>query len=191
MFDDYQKFTKTVAKYPERVSQLGFEVYLPLGIADEAGELCEKIAKFTEPAYLGALVPTRNHMKVEIIKEAGDLVWYVARFLDEYDLRLSEFVGGKYDGVATLDHIMHAISVKAGYVAGRAKKLIRDGGLWNEDQHAENLSKQLMAIRDLLAAVTTLCRFFGMSLQQVCQINQDKLSDRKDRGVLQGEGDSR
>lgn len=73
----YRDFTRTVAVYPKHM-----EVpYLALGLAGEAGEVADKIKKeIRDGGYLTA----------EIIKELGDVLWYLTRLGDAHNTTLQE-----------------------------------------------------------------------------------------------------
>jgi NTP pyrophosphatase (non-canonical NTP hydrolase) len=75
-FDAYQKFTKTTAVYPPSVGV----AYCALGLAGEAGEVANNVKKEIRD---GA------DKKAAVIDELGDVLWYVARLADEYDVDLS------------------------------------------------------------------------------------------------------
>ena len=65
VFNEYQRWAVTKAIYPEE-SRI---IYPALGLASEAGEVCDKIKKQIRDGtidYNG------------IIKELGDVLWYVA-----------------------------------------------------------------------------------------------------------------
>ena len=72
---------------------------------------------------------------------------------------------------------------EAGEVLEKLKKWVRDG---NHD--SAGLACEL---GDLLFYLTTIARKFGFSLEDIMQINVDKLTDRSARGVMRGEGDTR
>lgn len=44
---------------------------------------------------------------------------------------------------------------------------------------------------DILWQLAGLCKIFGWTLEQVAQVNLDKLASRKERGVIDGNGDNR
>lgn len=44
---------------------------------------------------------------------------------------------------------------------------------------------------DILWQLSGLCNTMGWSLEEVAQMNLDKLASRKQRGVIEGEGDNR
>lgn len=75
------------------------------------------------------------------------------------------------------------LASEAGEVAGKAKKSIRDGTLPREEILAE--------IGDVLWYCAALASDLGTRLEDVAEANLAKLRDRQERGVLQGNGDSR
>jgi NTP pyrophosphatase (non-canonical NTP hydrolase) len=90
-FDDYQDATERTAIYPDEIPEwLDPElVYLALGISGEAGEVAEKVKK--------AIREDDEVYMVEAIDECGDLLWYLARFLDEQNQPMSEVAAQNMD----------------------------------------------------------------------------------------------
>ena len=81
-FDMYQEYSEETALYPDK----GDNMYYPaLGLAGEAGEVCEKIKKIMrdKKGYLS------DEDAEEIGKELGDVLWYVSALATEINLRLS------------------------------------------------------------------------------------------------------
>lgn len=61
-------------------------LYYVLGLSGETGELIEKIKKHFRDDY-GVM----NQQKIDqIIKESGDVLWYLARLLDSLDIKFSD-----------------------------------------------------------------------------------------------------
>ena len=75
------------------------------------------------------------------------------------------------------------LASEAGEVAGKVKKLIRDGGL---DSVAI-----MHEVGDVLWYAARMCDALGFELEDVMQINYVKLTKRKDNGTIQGNGDNR
>lgn len=77
---------------------------------------------------------------------------------------------------------------EAGEFAGKVKKIFRDknGHISEEDRQA--LKSEL---GDVLWYLTQLCTELDLTLEEVATHNLEKLFARKERGTLQGEGDSR
>lgn len=72
---------------------------------------------------------------------------------------------------------------EAGEVAEKIKKSIRDGNL-----DVEGLKKELGDVLWYIAAIANDIEF---DLNEIAQMNLDKLESRKNRGVLGGSGDNR
>ena len=81
-FDLYQDAAESTAVYPKK----GDNLYYPaLGLAGEAGEVCEKIKKIMRDQN-GHL--TEDNAQ-ELSKELGDVLWYVAAIATEINMSLS------------------------------------------------------------------------------------------------------
>lgn len=76
------------------------------------------------------------------------------------------------------------LSGEAGETAEKVKKWLRG----DRELDREGLMKEL---GDSLWYLTSLADDLGYTLQDVVTANTDKLSSRKQRGVLKGEGDNR
>ena len=80
-FDLYQREAGMTAIYPERFDNL---YYPALGLAGEAGEVCEKIKKIMRDKN-GNLTEEDRDL---LVKELGDVLWYVSALADELDVFL-------------------------------------------------------------------------------------------------------
>jgi NTP pyrophosphatase (non-canonical NTP hydrolase) len=88
-----------------------------------------------------------------------------------------------------LEYLALGMTSEAGEVAGKVKKLIRDG----EDVEGFELKKIAIAseIGDVLWYCAMMAKEVGVPLNTIMQENLRKLHDRKERGTLQGSGDDR
>lgn len=86
---------------------------------------------------------------------------------------------------------------EAGEVDDKIKKIIRDGGyenidvfdgLWVSGDKGKEIAKEL---GDVLWYLSVMAHELGYSLEEIAQLNIDKLKDRQKRGVLCGSGDNR
>ena len=75
------------------------------------------------------------------------------------------------------------LAAEAGEVANKVKKILRDGKF---DRTA--ISDE---IGDCLWYIAALCRDLNVDMTTVATRNLEKLYDRKERGVLSGNGDNR
>jgi NTP pyrophosphatase (non-canonical NTP hydrolase) len=80
-FKEYQEKARSTAVYPE----MGNNLYYPsLGLAGEAGEVCEKVKKIMRDDN-GEVTSIK---KAAIAKELGDVLWYVSNVASELNLDL-------------------------------------------------------------------------------------------------------
>jgi len=88
-----------------------------------------------------------------------------------------------------LEYLALGMTSEAGEVAGKVKKLIRDG----EDVEGFELKKIAIAseIGDVLWYCAMMAKEVGVPLNTIMQENLRKLHDRKERGKLHGSGDDR
>tara|TARA_R110000850_G_scaffold156396_2_gene280633 strand:+ start:267 stop:656 length:390 start_codon:yes stop_codon:yes gene_type:complete len=88
-----------------------------------------------------------------------------------------------------LEYLALGMTSEAGEVAGKVKKLIRDG----EDVEGFELKKIAIAseIGDVLWYCAMMAKEVGVPLSDIMQDNLNKLHGRKERGTLQGSGDNR
>lgn len=151
--------------------------YVGLGLA---GEICELITIVDEG--------TLNIEK--IVRELGDCAWYCAAIADELGMPLSEVAKRGVlppQGMAGARLLTRLIK-QYGLVANTLKRMLRDkdGGLTKEAE--ENLIK---ATGSMVATIRILAGFYEVGFDRMLSINVEKLADRKERGVLKGEGDKR
>lgn len=77
---------------------------------------------------------------------------------------------------------------EAGEVADKVKKIIRDGNGQLSDEKRREIAKE---VGDVCWYIATMAHDIGYTLEEICQMNYEKLSSRKQRGVLGGNGDNR
>lgn len=82
-----------------------------------------------------------------------------------------------------LYYLTMGLTSEAGEVAGKIKKLLRDG-----EYDPGNVAYEL---GDVCWYVARLADAIGYEFEDILQINFNKLSDRMVRNVLQGSGDDR
>lgn len=102
-FSQYQKKSRRTAIYPNRGKNF---IYPVLGLAGESGEVAEKFKKLIRD-------PKRRvdkHFRVEITKELGDVLWYIAQICAELKIKM--------DDVAALNIAKLASRKKRGVLHG-------------------------------------------------------------------------
>ena len=98
---------------------------------------------------------------------------------DEYQEKARETA--IYPEKDALPYLSLGLVSEAGEVAGKVKKLIRDG----------TQSDVASEIGDVLWYCAMLASEVDVSLGKIMESNLEKLNDRKQRGKLQGSGDTR
>ena len=85
-FDKYQKESRKtdVGTSVQDNIKPGW-LYYALGISGEAGEMTEKIKKL----FRDKQGVVDDEFKMHLIKEIGDILWYQARLLDQFDIGFS------------------------------------------------------------------------------------------------------
>ena len=88
-----------------------------------------------------------------------------------------------------LEYLALGLTSEAGEVAGKVKKLIRDG----ESKEGFELKKIAISheIGDVLWYCAMMAKEVGVPLNTIMRENLEKLHSRKERGTLQGSGDDR
>ena len=81
-FTEYQNEAIKTAMYPEAVRVL----YPSLGLAGETGEVCEKIKK----VYRDNNGVFTDEKRIEITKEIGDVLWYLASICNDLSISLDD-----------------------------------------------------------------------------------------------------
>lgn len=77
---------------------------------------------------------------------------------------------------------------ETGEIAEKFKKIYRDkDGVFTPEDEKE-MTKEL---GDVLWYLSVICTYLGISLQDVADLNIEKLQSRQKRGILQGSGDNR
>jgi NTP pyrophosphatase (non-canonical NTP hydrolase) len=80
------------------------------------------------------------------------------------------------------------LASEAGEVAGKLKKILRDG---DGEITQEQAAKLFDELSDVLWYVTCCVDDLGLNIQELAQYNVDKLSARVERGTIHGDGDNR
>ena len=136
------------------------------GIIYPALKLVGEIGEFNEKIYGGK--PNE-----EIVKELGDCLWYCANLCSDLGIRLIQFVGP-----------MEPLFLFCARICEEIGKSFRDGRVVN----TEKVSRW---IGQIVNEVHELSKTLGVTLEQVMDMNIEKLKSRQNRGVLTGEGDDR
>lgn len=203
---EYAEFTNTTAKYPTTLDTVAVSagvLYVALGIGNEVGELAELFdQEATKPEY-------REERYVKAWKELGDVQWYVARMCEEHSAMPPFAILVQNAAARLADHhcrearisgfdLQSALCFQAGIVQGVVKKMMRDSHDWSTEKRIEKQTEMRKALQEIVnvsyefaerTAPLVGCGEGGYAA--LLKSNADKLADRKERGVLHGDGGER
>ena len=200
----YAEFTHSTAKYPSVVPAAvnAKFLYVVIGLANEVGELAEL---FDQEAVNDG---DRMERYVKAWKELGDVQWYAARITVEMP-ELKSFAEMVYDAIYELKNgpkrelrlsgydLQSALCAYSGRVLGVVKKMMRDGDSWSAEKRVEKMAELQEFLTKVVAVSVEFAEKTGPLVGcpggyvRLLRCNSDKLADRKDRGVLHGDGDTR
>jgi hypothetical protein len=157
--------------------------YFALGLSGEVAEFIDAVDQ---------------QSRKDVVKEAGDVLWYVANLATELMLPLSEIMGqtnfyfptilvGTLSVSSLLSDMLNLVK-DSGKVSEVVKKIYRDQ---LGDPTDEQLDMISMGLFRIVSHLHWLVHANGSSLDIVAHYNLVKLADRKERGVLSGSGDDR
>ncbi len=83
-FTEYQSNALNTWNPPERAREIDIS-YLTLGLVNEGGEVAGKIKKLLRGDYSDT-----PEFRQELLKELGDVLWYLSGIASEFDLDLED-----------------------------------------------------------------------------------------------------
>jgi len=175
--DEYQKSAMSTAIYQHPL------LYPALGLAGEIGELTEAVLSDTGTQTSAS----------RVMKEAGDVLWYIAAVASDSGLTLSEITETEefpdpFEYALEIQQYTNLIVQSVGVVAENVKKTLRDNVGVLTDDRQQNIKRVL---RLLIWDLSNLLSAFNISLLECAFANVSKLKSRQDRGKLTGDGDER
>jgi NTP pyrophosphatase (non-canonical NTP hydrolase) len=84
-FSEYQTESRATARYPQSGNNF---IYPTLGLVGEAGEFAEKIKKLIRDKDTDTPATVTAEDRTEVLKELGDVLWYVAQLATEFGVDL-------------------------------------------------------------------------------------------------------
>ena len=189
LLDEYQEFTKTTAIYPghDIINSIKAYDYLGLALGGESGEICEKLKKILRDKG-GQLL---EEDRVALTKELGDCTYYISQLCNTCELNLQNLLSNSVQDFSYLQrkglnqlahHLKYYIGVITNFI-DEAIQLDADPGEFGE-LHSETI----VAIYTILDSIADR---LDVTLEEVIKGNIEKLTSRKERGVISGSGDNR
>lgn len=178
-FKEYEAHAASTACYAKEVAIS----YVVMGLTNELAEVFEKVDNAAEAK--------------EIMKEVGDVLWYVAMTRQELDLPALEFP----EELCRLDDIdvyrlnPSCLLQQVGIINGQVKKYFRDD---DYSKPFPEKRKELChaALEQILVGLQNLVTYIegkepNQSLISIAKQNVEKLAKRKAENKIHGDGDNR
>lgn len=173
---EYSSIIEKTAVYPEKVDGFGI-CYAYLGIIGENSEYLEELNKFMN----------NGNNKEALIKEAGDVCWYVTLMAQKLHLNLNKIFTYNQEVV---DNIVNGgDSEDLDSIAENLKKHYRD----NKPINTEKVERVLIW---LMSRMLGDFKFISeeieeIKIEEVLKVNYDKLIRRKENNTIKGDGSNR
>jgi len=207
---DYQKAAIHTKIYPPNHCYS----YPTLGLSGEMGEVIEKILKYkkTEEIIFDNSIfsfACKEEIELDLIKEIGDVFWYLACLCDEYGKDFEEVVNFdpetfvfKIDPTRPeeLETLLFVLSIEACKISETTKKILRDelpqhgNGIGNEisfEPSEEKTEKIFGHFKIIFVTLVTIVVWFNFDLSFILDTNVKKLAKRAEEGKIGGSGDNR
>lgn len=140
------------------------------GVISEWNELQEKI--------------NNDESKNEIVKEIGDVLWYVLKLVNCVGLTKNTSIFNLNETNLSLyqrDNVSHSIFEFAQW----------GGKLLRKDFEINNTNRLVIPINRTLGFIVFICSAYSITVEDMIQVNKDKIKDRKSRNAIHGDGDNR
>jgi hypothetical protein len=188
--DQYATTARQTAIYPDNARF----IYPVLGLAGEYGEVVDEV-------FTGLKI---KPPKATIIKEFGDVLWYVTNTAMDIGFTFQDLADGVTGGLRcdTFEDMAFQrlkprdqrspwlrLTIHIGQLAEVAKKGLRDG--YGTELTPAKRAMSQMALVGILVALCEICEKQGLSLDLIAAENNKKLTDRQNRDKLQGDGNDR
>ena len=155
--------------------------YLKLGFIEEVGELAGKFAKVIRSK---SVICLSTEERLAIVKELGDVLWFAVCSCDgRIDFELSVRI------VERLRYSRENLDPYRVYSPDGIEQCINN--LVQEYCSVSLVGMNAERCEHIFTNVVIIANTIGYTLDEVMQINIDKLTDRRERGVINGSGDNR
>lgn len=170
---EYESHMDKLDKYPKHSRPISYV----LGLMGETAEFFEKYKD------------TRNQ-KEDLIKELGDIIWYLTRLTNHMNLdsqKLLREARLRHTRSIPQSEIL-TIFISTGKIAETIKKAVRDKNSILDESDRTNIKFKIISIYE---SIDHICDSFETTYEEVAMANLKKLLDRLDRNKLHGSGDNR
>lgn len=170
---EYKQIIHETAIYPKSTDDFG-KCYTLFGLLGEASEL---------------MISTFLMNRKEIVKESGDVLWYITAMCKEFDIIFELLF--ENDFVNRLEQDNENVQITIGSVTEDLKKYYRDGKALDLTKISLFLLQYIELIRNVIDHYNDYNQHNPITMEEVMETNYNKLIKRRQTGTLQGDGDNR
>lgn len=198
----YEEEVRKLALYPHAgEGTLASHLYPVLGLNGEAGEVMGKLALHGSPItdlLYSEAEGGQASAREEVVKELGDVLWYIVALSLELSVPFTPqapgevtFLYSSSQGEDILRAALH-LSGACGFLAEKMKKALRDDATaLREPLRAERRDLLVRGLQEVWQSFDNLLSELSLTWEEVAEANVAKLTSRRARGQLHGDGDNR
>jgi NTP pyrophosphatase (non-canonical NTP hydrolase) len=167
--NEYKEIVKLTSLYPDIIHNAQLALSW-LGLIEESEEAFDAYKSFT--------TIDNEENRTNVIKEVGDVCWYVTSISEILDLDLESVFKSK-ESIEDLKKYKNIT-----LYSGNIKKFYRDGKPIDKKEIQGTLSLLMLGMLSAL-------KNYDITLDLILKTNYDKLILRKQKGTIKGDGDNR
>lgn len=175
--NEYQEQAQKFAIYEKPI------IYPAVGLIGECGEADDKLKKVIRDSNGEATEYDKKHIALEF----GDIMWYCQALLHDLGFQFGEIepivkIINKVSIVDYYKNDVYTLGILLGvHCATASIKAVQ----------THDKCGVLYHVSHVVAIIAAMSYKYGYSLADICNINLDKLSSRKERDKINGSGDDR
>lgn len=178
---NYIEYEQTIAQFDVYPFDTHKALYYIAGVNGEYDELLEKV-------YEARINNHNDWNREELTKEGGDVCWYLTRLANLFNISITKLIPDQVPKPDSFDELMKMIHRGRSKLTETIKKLFRDKDGKPDYQFIINLD---VFMCNVFAGLKLLGENYGISLSDMMESNVKKLSLRKEKNMLHGDGDNR
>ena len=149
-------------------NQTALSTYIQLGLVEEVGEVTGKVAKYVRQNDTVNIEQMTQEYKEAIAKEFGDVCWFLAMLTTDN---------------VSIKSLQQKLPSDCHFHA--------DVFMLNCNTILRTMLTKTNCTEEILSYIGQMAKCLGYTLDQILKMNIAKLTDRQNRGVINGSGDNR
>lgn len=174
----YAQTIEGFARYPQEVGTR----YARLGLIGEAGEIANQVKKIWRDDD-GLVTDDRC---AKLVDELGDVLWYAVRLAHHLGVDV-----GQLEPVIGDTEVFSIIDFEVTDIFTATERLLLVAAAPLALPLDVKRHEKVEFVQELLNAIADMADYLDADIDELAQLNVDKLNGRIERGTLQGSGDGR